>query len=228
MDSYDLTRTRLEEYFDGTANEAWKRLMSDAPVSRIRATVRAGRDAMRNELLAQLPADLSGRRVLDAGCGAGQVSHILAERGADVVGVDISPRLLEMALATTPEMLQPRITYIAGDMLAAELGEFDHVLAMDSLIHYELGDAMTALASLAGRTKHSIVFTVAPRTPALAAMHLVGKLFPRGDRAPAIVPAALSKFDTAVRQSLPPGWRLETGTRIARGFYISQAMELHR
>ena len=36
----------------------------------------------------------------------------------------------------------------------------------------------------------SILFTFAPRTPLLAVMHAVGRLFPRGDRAPAIVPVA--------------------------------------
>ncbi|MEO1283071.1 MAG: magnesium protoporphyrin IX methyltransferase, partial [Pseudomonadota bacterium] len=45
--SYQERKGELETYFDRTAVDAWKRLTSDAPVSRIRATVRAGRDAMR-------------------------------------------------------------------------------------------------------------------------------------------------------------------------------------
>lgn len=49
--SYDTRRGELTTYFDRTAVEAWSRLTSDAPVSRIRATVRAGRDAMRGTLL---------------------------------------------------------------------------------------------------------------------------------------------------------------------------------
>ena len=44
-------RGELETYFDRTAVEAWARLTSDAPVGRIRATVRAGRDDMRSTLL---------------------------------------------------------------------------------------------------------------------------------------------------------------------------------
>ncbi len=40
---------QLETYFDRTAVEAWARLTSDAPVGRIRATVRAGRDQMRDD-----------------------------------------------------------------------------------------------------------------------------------------------------------------------------------
>ena len=69
--TYEATRTQVETYFDRTATQAWERLTSDAPVSGIRATVRAGRDRMRDVLLAQLPADLTGARVLDAPVAGG-------------------------------------------------------------------------------------------------------------------------------------------------------------
>ena len=65
--SYPERRGEIEHYFDRTALDAWKKLTSDAPVSGIRATVRAGRDRMRTRLSSWLPEDLSGRRVLDAG-----------------------------------------------------------------------------------------------------------------------------------------------------------------
>ena len=42
--SYDQTLSRVETYFDKTATKTWERLTSDAPVSRIRHTVRVGRD----------------------------------------------------------------------------------------------------------------------------------------------------------------------------------------
>ncbi|EHP90533.1 Mg-protoporphyrin IX methyl transferase, partial [Methylorubrum extorquens DSM 13060] len=71
---YLTRRSQLETYFDRTAVEAWSRLTSDAPVSKIRATVRAGRDTMRANLLGWLPADLTGLRLLDAGCGTGALA----------------------------------------------------------------------------------------------------------------------------------------------------------
>ena len=86
MDSFAKTRDQLETYFDRTAAKAWEVLTSDLPVSGIRARVRAGRDEMRLILLGSLPADLKGARVLDAGCGTGQISLDLAARGAQVVG----------------------------------------------------------------------------------------------------------------------------------------------
>jgi len=227
--TYATTRARLERYFDATASETWARLTSDAPVSRIRQTVREGRDAMRAAMLARLPADLSGARVLDAGCGAGQMAVALAKRGAEVVAVDIAPSLLEVARARTPGDLAARIDYRAGDMADLTLGRFDHVMAMDSLIHYAPADILAALVRLAARADRSIVFTIAPRTPVLSAMHAAGKVFPRSDRSPAIRPVSPSWLCRAAeRASGLDGWRMAPDARIARGFYISQAMELAR
>ena len=228
-DTYSHTRHRLEEYFDRTASQTWERLTSDAPVSRIRQTVREGRDRMRAALLYRLPRSLNGARVLDAGCGAGQMAVELAARGAEVVAVDISASLLEVAARRTPDHLAGRIDYRAGDMLDARLGSFDHVVAMDSLIHYAPDDVVQALAGLAHRTRKSLHFTIAPRTPLLSAMHVAGKLFPRSDRSPAIQPVSERRLrrDCAADPALTR-WRVPTGERIKSGFYISQAMRLIR
>ena len=58
MSDYTATRERVEHYFDRSATKVWDRLTSDAPVSRIRQTVREGRDRMRATMLSRLPADL--------------------------------------------------------------------------------------------------------------------------------------------------------------------------
>jgi magnesium-protoporphyrin O-methyltransferase len=228
--SYQVRRGQLLDYFDRTAAEAWSRLTSDAPVGRIRATVRAGRDQMRQTLLAWLPADLRGRRLLDAGCGTGAFAVEAARRGAAVVAIDLAPTLVELARARTPRDLGAgRVEWLIGDMLDPALGRFDHVVAMDSLIHYRAEDAVLALAGLAARAEWSVLFTFAPRTPALALMHAVGRLFPRGDRAPAIKPvreAALRRLLAAAPDL--SGWQAGRSQRVARGFYTSQAMELRR
>jgi magnesium-protoporphyrin O-methyltransferase len=215
--SYELTRARVETYFDRTATRTWEALTSDAPVSRIRETVRKGRDEMRETLLSALPADLSGARVLDAGCGAGQMSLELAKRGAQVTAVDISPELLKIAARRMPEHLADRVEFRASDMLDAGLGQFDHVVAMDSLIYYTQGDLDLALSSLKSRADQ-VVFTVAPRTPLLMAMWQAGKLFPRSDRSPVMVPHAPGGI---VRRH---GGR-DLG-RVSVGFYISHALEV--
>ena len=87
--TYLERREQLETYFDRTAVDAWSRMTSNAPLGRIRTTVREGREQMRNLLLSWLPDDLSGRRVLDAGCGTGLFAVEAAQRGAEVVAVDL-------------------------------------------------------------------------------------------------------------------------------------------
>ncbi|MEO0370366.1 MAG: magnesium protoporphyrin IX methyltransferase [Pseudomonadota bacterium] len=223
--SYDRTLASVETYFDKTATRTWERLTSDAPVSKIRQTVREGRDAMRAQLLSRLPGDLQGVRVLDAGCGAGQMTEELAKRGADVVAVDISPSLIDIARKRLPEKLQKRVTFRSGDMLSDRLGRFDHVIAMDSLIYYEVEDLAAALDTLAGRSRDTVVFTVAPRTPLLMAMWRVGKLFPRSDRSPTMVPHTAAGIAQALRTRRSAA-HLRPLDRVTSGFYISQAMEV--
>ncbi len=228
--SYQERRGELLTYFDRTAAEAWSRLTSDAPLGRIRATVRAGRDRMRRTLLDWLPADLRGQRLLDAGCGTGALAVEAARRGAHVVAVDLSPTLIRLAEErVAADVGSGTVQFQVGDMLDPGLGRFDHVVAMDSLIHYEAGDAVQAVAGLAARCERSVLFTFAPRTPALAAMHAVGRLFPRSDRAPAIEPVRVGDLQgrLAAAQGLA-SWRLARGERVQQGFYTSQAQELVR
>lgn len=228
--TYLERRGQIEAYFDRTAAEAWSRLTSDAPVSGIRATVRAGRDRMRQTLLSWLPADLAGHRVLDAGCGTGALTFEAAASGANVVALDLSPNLVQVAEERLPSHINADlVSFHVGDMLDRELGEFHHVVAMDSLIHYRAADKVDALAGLADRVSKSILFTFAPRTPALTAMHTVGRFFPRSDRAPAIEPVSEAKL----RSMLATDARLKDFSvgrteRITSGFYTSQAMELVR
>jgi magnesium-protoporphyrin O-methyltransferase len=225
---YIERRGQLETYFDRTAAEAWARLTSTAPVSMIRATVRAGRDRMRATMLGYLPDDLSGTRLLDAGCGTGAFSVAAAERGAAVVAVDLANTLVSVARERLPSQWEKgRIDFRSGDMSDPALGEFDHVIAMDSLIHYEVDDVVRVLTGFAARTQRSIVFTFAPRTPMLTVMHAVGRLFPRSDRAPAIEPIAEALLRARL-QSAPQlkDWRVGRTQLITSGFYKSQAMEL--
>ncbi|MEQ5788945.1 magnesium protoporphyrin IX methyltransferase [Erythrobacter sp. NFXS35] len=224
---YDDRREALATYFDSTARQAWIDLTSDTKVSGIRATVRAGRDAMRATLLSWLPDDLRRTKVLDAGCGTGALAVAAACRGADVTGIDVAGGLVEVARERAPSFLgHGRIRWRAGDMLDPELGTFEHVVAMDSLIHYQPEDLVDALGELAQRTNRSILFTFAPRTRLLATMHQVGKIFPKSDRSPAIVPTAES--DLRERLGNLPGWSIGRTERISSGFYKSQALELVR
>ena len=124
--SYATRRGELETYFDRTAVDAWKRLTSDAPVGRIRATVRAGRDVMRAKLLSWLPADMKGLRLLDAGCGTGALAIEAARRGADVVIFDVLGDVVCGGFASPLQHADRGLIVTAND--------FDSIFAMNRIV----------------------------------------------------------------------------------------------
>ena len=224
--TYEQRRGEIAHYFDRTAVAAWEKLTSDAPVGRIRASVRAGRDQMRATIVSWLGEDLTGKRVLDAGCGTGALAVEAAHRGAEVVAIDLSPTLVDLARERIPADVADRVTFKSGDMLGKELGTFDHVVAMDSIIHYQIEDAIDALSQLADRTSGSIIFTFAPRTPLLAAMISIGRLLPKSDRAPWLQPMAEKRIAELMdTHETLEGWTCARTHRVSSGFYKSQAME---
>ncbi len=84
-----------------------------------------------DDVLFRLLGEVAGRRVLDAGCGQGYLSRILAQWGATVVGVENSTRFYELALAYQTQEPQD-ITYHRGSishMPYLDDGSFDAVVS---------------------------------------------------------------------------------------------------
>ena len=71
--------------------------------------------------LLDLLGDLAGLSVLDAGCGEGYLARVLAARRAKVTGIDISPRLIQLAREKDPAGV---IEYRVAD-LSAPLPEYE-------------------------------------------------------------------------------------------------------
>lgn len=99
--------------------------------------------------LLDMAGDVSGTRVLDAGCGEGHVARLFASHGASVVGVDISPRLLELARSFEAE--DPgEIEFIQADLangLPSHRGVFD--LATANMVLDDCEDLAAVIATLA-------------------------------------------------------------------------------
>src|SRR6267142_4746502 len=105
------------------------------------------RAAELGDLLGLLP-DVGERRVLDLGCGAGQLAHHLATRGAaEVVAIDVSERMLELART---QWAHARVTYArtALEDAAFPAARFD--LVVSSLVLHYVDDYRGLMARIAG------------------------------------------------------------------------------
>jgi SAM-dependent methyltransferase len=81
----------------------------------------------------------------DVGCGPGQVARYLRDRGVDISGVDLSPRMVEEA-----GRLNPGMEFVQGDMRALDFadGSLAGVVAFYSIIHLPRGDVADTLREL--------------------------------------------------------------------------------
>ena len=86
------------------------------------------------DFISLLP-DVHGLRILDLGCGAGQLAHHLATHGAtEVVGVDLSEKMLELARSASAH---PNVTYRRGSIEDARFTEARFDLVVSALaFHY--------------------------------------------------------------------------------------------
>lgn len=95
---------------------------------------------------------LPGRSVLDLGCGSGQVSLLAASLGAQVHGIDIAPRMLEIARETARRAgLERRVCFEEGDLTRAPLPEADVTLLVGVIEYYRDFDALVRRAASATR-----------------------------------------------------------------------------
>jgi SAM-dependent methyltransferase len=97
------------------------------------------------DLLDEFAAAVRGRGVvLDVGCGsAGHVTRYLADQGVDAAGVDLSPKVIEVA-----RRYQPGLSFEVADMreLPAADSSLAGIIAFYSVIHLPAGQVPTALA----------------------------------------------------------------------------------
>lgn len=104
-----------------------------------------------------LPADLTGQRVLDVGCSDGFYSFTCEQRGADVVALDDESSLLAgegNGFTVARELLGSKVDYRVADvetLAESDLGLFDLVLFVNVLYHVQ--SPQRALHALAAVTR---------------------------------------------------------------------------
>ena len=109
------------------------------------------------EALLDLAGDMTGVRVVDLACGQGRVARELARRGARVVGVDISPALLERARQA--ELEYPRgIAYVQADLATWSAGETSFDAAICNYGLSDIDDLDGALKTIAAALRPDGIF----------------------------------------------------------------------
>ena len=149
-------------------------------------------------------APITGKRVLDVGCGGGILADAMARRGADVLGIDLANKALRVAQLHALEAQTPRVQYreISAEALAAEQPEsFDVVTCMEMLEHVpDPSSVVRACARLVKPGGH-VFFSTINRNPKSFVFAIVGaeyvlKLLPKGthEYAKFIRPSELARY----------------------------------
>lgn len=131
------------------------------------------RGGLQDWLVRQLPT--RGARALDAGCGSGRYTQDLARRYEDVIGVDISEQLIEIA----GDRADPNVRYVVSDLMSFnDANGFDLVFSSTTLHHVpDLEAALTHLRGLVRKGGMAILIdNVAARPRPLRVAHLLGAL----------------------------------------------------
>ncbi len=133
-------------------------------------------------------AAISGKNVVDVGCGGGILAESMARRGANVLGVDLADKPLKVAQLHAMEGGVANLDYrsIAAEDLAAEQpAAFDVVTCMEMLEHVpDPSSIIRACASMA-RPGGWVFFSTLNRNPKSFLFAIVGaeyvlKLLPKG------------------------------------------------
>ena len=155
---------------------------------------------------------LSGRRVLDVGCGGGLLSEAMAAEGAQVTGIDLSEQLIDIArLHLLESGLKAEYRVISAEAMAAKQpAGFDAVTCMEMLEHVPDPQAIVQACFELLKPGGRLFLSTINRTPAAFALAVVGaeyvaRLLPKGthDYRSFIKPSELA---AALRQS---GFQLE-------------------
>ena len=148
-------------------------------------------------------AGLSGKRVLDVGCGGGILSESMAGRGANVTGIDLADKSLQVAkLHLLESGKQVNYRKIEVEALAAEQADsFDVVTCMEMLEHVPDPQSVVRACARLVKPGGHVFFSTLNRNPKSYLLAIIGaeyvmNMLARGthDYAKFIKPSELAQF----------------------------------
>lgn len=148
-------------------------------------------------------AEINGKRIVDVGCGGGILSEGLAKNGADVLGIDLSEELIDIAdLHGLESGVNAHYRKISAEALAEEQSEgFDHVTCMEMLEHVPDPASIVRACAKLVKPGGTVFFSTLNRKPkayllAIVAAEYVLRMLPKGthDFKTFIKPSELSRW----------------------------------
>ncbi len=151
---------------------------------------------------------VSGKRLLDVGCGGGILAEAMAQRGANVTGIDMGEAPLSVArLHQLESGVDVEYRQSTAEQLAAEEPQsYDVVCCLEMLEHVpEPGDVIAACAALA-KPGGSVYFSTLNRNPKSFAFAIVG-----AEHILQLLPAGTHEYAKFIKPSEMAGWMREAG-----------------
>lgn len=134
---------------------------------------------------------VAGKRLLDIGCGGGLLCEAMAQRGAEVTGLDMSGAALDVAKAHSTksglniDYRQGTIETFASELIANGSGQFDVVTCLEMLEHVPDPSSVIQAATKVLKPGGKMVLSTLNRTAASYLLAIVGaeyiaKVLPKG------------------------------------------------
>jgi SAM-dependent methyltransferase len=132
--------------------------------------------AVENQHILREFGDVRGLAVLDYGCGAAEGGIFLAKRGARVVAIDVSPRMLEVAQKLARQHgVEIETRLVTGDTIPAADAEFDRIYGNGVLHHVPLDMAIPELARVLKPTGKACFIEPLPYNPLINVYRKIAK-----------------------------------------------------
>lgn len=215
-------------HFDAVADSLRERLVPVSPAELDRYGSPRLRGWFSKEFKFRLFGDLHGKRVLDVGCGDGENAMLLARLGADVTGIDVSPRSIEVcAERARINGVAGRIRFVCAPLETAELpaASFD-IVACQGILHHVIPELERVIRRIAGWTRPGGLVLISEPINLMPLFRRLRRYLPPTEHTPGERPLERAELDI-IRKYLPDlrMRRFQLLERIERFFLRDQPYE---
>ncbi|MDH6061589.1 magnesium protoporphyrin IX methyltransferase [Chrysosporum bergii ANA360D] len=221
-------KTIVQEYFNSTGFDRWRRIYGDGEVNKVQLDIRNGHQRTVDTVIDWLKKDgnLPELSICDAGCGVGSLSIPLAADGAQVYASDISEKMVTEAKERALQTLgnSEKAIFTVQDLEALS-GSYHTVICLDVLIHYPQAKADEMIAHLCSLAQSRIIMSFAPKTCALSILKKIGSFFPGPSKA---TRAYLHREADVVKILENNGFFVQRQAMTKTRFYYSRLLEATR